>query len=349
MCKRLHNRERSIAVTTRDIARLAGVSVSTVSRSLNDNPRISVETRERIKRLASELDFEFDASARSLSTRRSGTVALVCPDFLDRFANTLYLNLLIYDIRENLAALGLDCIVIEAAAPNGQSNVRRLVLQRKVDGIILLLASTLAEDWDIIKKHGIPVIQVHYMPTYFDAERLDYYFTDNIQGGFMATEALLDAGGERIACVTLAHANPEMKDRERGYREAHKARGLHPDERLVFAVSNSFDEAYECVTRNATLLRTAGGLFAFTDIMALGAMRALADAGIRVPEECKVVGYDDIEIGTYVKPTLTSVHQPREEVARLACERLAALLSGKGGGGVEQRLIPPVLVRRESC
>ena len=143
-----------ISVTAKDIAKLAGVSVSTVSRSLNDSPRISLATREKVKRLAAELDFEFDSSARSLSTRRSGTVVLVCPDFLDQFANSLYLNLLIHDIRKGLAARGLDCIVCEAKGPGGQSNIRRLVLQRKVDGVVLILAATQAEDWGLLKKRG---------------------------------------------------------------------------------------------------------------------------------------------------------------------------------------------------
>jgi len=336
-------------VTIRDIARLAGVSVSTVSRSLNDNPRISEATRERIKKIADELDFEFNASARSLSTRRSGTVAFIVPPFFDQFANTLYLNLLIYDIRENLGARGIDCIVTEAATPEGQSNVRRLVLQRKVDGIILLLESNRPEDWSLIKKRGIPVVHVHYMPTYFDSERLDYFFTDNVEGGKKATSALLDAGCEHLACLMDRCRNPEMQDREKGFLEAHRERGLSNDSRLQFSVVNSFAGAYEAVRENIGLLRKADGFFVVTDIMALAVLRALADEGIRVPQDFKVVGYDDIEICTYMRPTLSSVHQPHEEISRLACDRLVSLLNGAGKDQVEQRLIAPTFVRRESC
>ena len=342
-------RRKKIAVTIRDIARLAGVSVSTVSRSLNGNPRISEATRERIKKIADELDFEFDASARSLSTRRSGTVAIIVPAFLDQFANTLYLNLLIYDIRENLAARGLDCIVTEAETPDGQSTVRRLVLQRKVDGIILLLESNRPEDWSLIKKRGIPVIHVHYMPTYFDTERLDYFFTDNVRGGRVATEALLDSGCRNLACLMDVCRNPEMQDREKGFVEALGERGLSADSRLCLSVENSFAGAYEAVRRNIGLLRRADGIFVTTDIMALATLRALADSGIHVPQDYKIVGYDDIEICTYVRPTLSSVHQPHEEISRLACERLVRLLNGEGMDQVEQRLIAPTFVRRDSC
>jgi LacI family transcriptional regulator len=337
-----------MVVTTRDIARIAGVSVSTVSRSLNDNPRISPETRERIKSIAAELDFEFDASARSLSTRRSGTVALVCPEFLDRFEDGLYVNLLVYDLRRALADQGLDCIVTDAVSPSGQGSLRRLVLQRKVDGILLLLSSTLPEDWTLIRKRGIPVVQVHYAPSYFDTSRLDYFFTDSREGGRLATEAMLEAGSGRIACVNVTGPNTEMIDRERGWRKAQEDRGIVPDSRLRLEAVNGFEAAYDCVRGHIETLRTADGLFAVTDIMALGALRALADEGIEVPRDMKVVGYDDIEIANWSRPRLTSIHQPRAEIARLATQRLFALLEGRGGE-VEQRMIPPSLVRRESC
>jgi LacI family transcriptional regulator len=333
----------------RDIARIAGVSVSTVSRSLAGNTRISLETRERIRKIADELDFEPDASARSLSTRRSGTVAFVVPAFLDRFANTLYLNPLIHDIRCHLAAMGLDCILTEAMAPDGKSNIRRLVLQRKVDGIILLLESTRPEDWTLIKKRGLPVIHVHYMPSYLETEDLDYFYTDNVSGGRMATEALLDSGCERIACVLDACCNPEMSDRQRGYEEALAARGMQADRRLLFSIENSFDTAYDCARNNIRLFREADGAFVSTDVMAVGLIRALQDEGLKVPGDFRVVGYDDVEIGTYIMPTLTTVHQPREEIARLACARLKVLLEKGEGGVAEQRLLPPRLVRRESC
>jgi LacI family transcriptional regulator len=337
-----------MAVTARDIARIVGVSVSTVSRSLNGNPRISAETREKVKRVAAELDFEFDASARSLSTRRSGTVALVCPDTVERFDNGLYVNLLIHDLRRNLASRGLDCLVTESVSPSGSSTIRRLVLQRKVDGILLLLAGTMPEDWTLIRKRGIPVIQVHYAPSYFDSSRLDYIFTDNIAGGRLAAEALMDSGSRRIAYLAAPNPSLEMADRERGLRTALAERGLAPDEGLRLEVENSYEDAYRTVRANIETLKRADGLFTLTDVMALAAIRALTEEGISVPRDLRVVGYDDIEIAEWARPGLTTIHQPREEVARLATERLSVLLGGTAGE-VEQRMIAPYLVRRESC
>jgi LacI family transcriptional regulator len=238
--------------------------------------------------------------------------------------------------------------VTEAVSPSGQSPLRRLILQRKVDGVLLLLSGTEPEDWTLIRKRGIPVVQVHYAPSYFDASRLDYFFTDCRRGGQLATEALLEAGSRRVACMTTRSPNAEMADRERGWREAQEARGLAADGRLRFEAENSFEAAYDCVRRNIGALRQADGLFAFTDIMAFGALRALADEGIEVPRDLRVVGFDDIEIAKWARPRLTTIHQPRDEIARLATDRLFALLEGKGGG-LEQRMIAPTLVRRESC
>jgi LacI family transcriptional regulator len=337
-----------MAVTARDIARIVGVSVSTVSRSLNGNPRISAETREKVKRVAAELDFEFDASGRSLSTRRSGTVALVCPDSVERFDNGLYVNLLIHDLRRNLASRGLDCLVTESASTLGASTIRRLVLQRKVDGVLLLLAGTMPEDWTLIRKRGIPVVQVHYAPSYFDSGRLDYFFTDNIAGGRLAAEALMDSGSRRIAYLAAPNPSLEMADRERGLRAALAERGIAPDERLRLEVENSYEDAYKTVRANIEALKRADGLFTLTDVMALAAIRALSEEGVSVPRDLRVVGYDDIEIAEWVRPGLTTIHQPREEVARLATERLSSLLDGTAGE-VEQRMIAPYLVRRESC
>jgi LacI family transcriptional regulator len=336
-------------MTTKDIARIAGVSVSTVSRSLNDNPRISVTTRARIKKIAADLDFEMDASARSLSTKKSGSVALVVPASLGQFSSTLYVNLLVYEIRMRLAARGLDCIVTEARGPSGESNLRRLVLQRKVDGVLLLLESTRPEDWSVIKKRGVPVVQVHFRPDYIDPERIDYYFTDNLAGGRLAAGALIDAGCSKLACVMDGGRTPEMEARERGFFEELRARGLKSDPRLSFETDNGFEAVYVCVRKNAARFRRADGAFATTDIMAMALLRALEDEGIRVPSDFKVVGYDDLELCSYLKPKLSSVHQPREEIAALACGRLAALLGGGMAGPTEGRLIAPRYVCRESC
>ena len=318
-----------MAVTSRDIARIVGVSVSTVSRSLNDNPRISVGTREKIKRVAAELDFEFDASARSLSTRRSGTVALVCPDSIERFDNGLYVNLLIHDLRRSLAARGLDCLVTEAAPPSGPSTIRRLVLQRKVDGILLLLAGTMPEDWTLIRKRGIPVVQVHYAPSYFDADRLDYFFTDNLTGGRLAARALFESGSRRIAYLAAPSPNLEMADRERGLRAGLAEFGLVPDERLRLEVENSYEKTYEFVRANIATLKRADGLFAITDLMALASMRALAEEGVEVPRDLRLVGYDDIDMASHSFPPLTTIRQPLTEAGAAMVDSLVHLLDGQ--------------------
>jgi LacI family transcriptional regulator len=139
-----------------------------------------------------------------------------------------------------------------------------------------------------------------------------------------------------------------MVDRERGWREVLEARGVEPAGLLRLEAEGSYKDAYDHVRRNIEAIRRMDGIFALTDVMALGALQGLADEGLAVPGDFRVVGYDDIEIAEWARPRLTTIHQPRESVARLATERLFSLLGGKGSA-VEQRMIAPTLVRRESC
>ena len=132
-------------------------------------------------------------------------------------------------------------------------------------------------------------------------------------------------------------------------KEALEERGLLPDEFLEARGRRLRRRLLLPYRRNIEALERADGLFAYTDVMAFGAIRALTDEGVEVPRDLRVVGYDDIEIANWVRPGLTTVHQPREEVARLATDRLFDLLEGRGGGVERRTLIAPFLVRRESC
>jgi LacI family transcriptional regulator len=258
--------------------------------------------------------------------------------------------MLIQEIRQNLEGAGFDCIMSESKTErDGKSTARRLVLQKKVDGFILVLAGMQPEDWVIIHKHDIPIIQVHYRPMYFDSDRLDYFYTDNFAGGKAAADRLIEKAGPRIICLADSSGSPEMKERTNGYRASLKEHGILPDDSLYMETPTSFDSSYRLIRDRIETVRKADGLFAHTDIMAVAVLKALRDEGVSVPKDFKVIGYDDLEIGTWVSPTLTTMHQPRDVQAKLACDRLVYLIQGGKREPLEQRLIPPSLVVRESC
>lgn len=337
--------------TLKKIAQALGVSESTVSRGLSDNPRISKELRARIKKAAEEMDFEYNSSARSLSTSRSKTVGIVYPDYENEYHNFQYLDLLVNDVRHNLEKLEYDCLIFQATRPNdGSSNIRRLVLQKKVDGFVFVVSNMQASDWDIIGKYRVPMVQIHSKPLYAPAALrttdYDFFFTDNRWGGRLATEHLLARGCSRLLCLADRHAGPEMIERTHGYLDALAGKA----ESRVLESASDFDSALEFLRGRWEEVARADGIFAHTDIMAMAAIQACREQGIAVPARMRVVGFDDIPMGKIMSPKLTTVHQPREAQAEQACRRLAQMIEGPDQPSQrEQRLIKPTLIVRESA
>ncbi|MFP4266375.1 MAG: LacI family DNA-binding transcriptional regulator [Spirochaetaceae bacterium] len=337
-------------VTIKDIARIAGVSHSTVSRSLNNSPLISDKTRERIKQIAGEMNFAFNASAQSLSTNRTGTVGIIYPELFDTFGNSLYLGLLVQGLRHGLEKASLDSI---GSFPinhyTRESNIRKLISRKKVDGLLIIHPEIPTEEWDYIRDSGIPFVVLHFKPRSYDYSWMDYLFTDHVKGGYMATESLIRGGCRRI--LTLREDSREIQyvERTKGYRDALADYSLPFEEELVVGGDCSFEFGYESVMERKNEIAGIDGIFAQADLVALGAIEALKELNINVPRDVKVTGYDDTELGKYFRPKLTTVHQPREEHARLACERLINLLDGVEVKPPMQETLTPLMIYRETC
>lgn len=337
-------------VTIKDIARIAGVSHSTVSRSLNDSDLISGDTKARIREIAADMGFEFNASARSLSTHRTGTIGIIYPELFDEFRNSLYADLLISGIRRILERDQLDSLgVFPRNSITGVSNVQRLIKQRKVDGLLLIHSQISVEDWDFIRHADIPHVLLHYRPWAFMPDECDYVFTDNIRGGYLATETLIKAGCRRILCFRVDSRNAEMDDRTEGFRKCMEAYGLPWSDEDILAGDCYFHIGHDGIVGLGEKIREYDGIFAEADLLALGILEALRELGISVPGDMKVVGYDDIELGNYYRPRLTTVHQPRETQTELACRRLVSRLKGAPRFPLMQEVVAPTMVFRESC
>lgn len=337
--------------TLKEIAETLGVSESTISRGLSDNPRISKELRERIKKTALEMDFEYNSNARSLSTSRCKTIGVIYPDYENEYHNSQYLDLLVNDVRHNLEKLGYDCLIFQATRPtDGASNMRRLILQKKVDGFVVVVSNMQASDWDIVAKYQVPMVQIHSKPLYAPAalktSDYDYFFTDNRCGGHLATEHLLARGCTSILCLADRHAGPEMIERTQGYLDAIEGK----QRPFVLDSVSDFDSVLEFLRGHWVDIDRVDGIFAHTDIMAIAAIQACREKGIDVPTKLRIVGFDDIPMGKIMSPKLTTVHQPREAEAELACRQLARLIEDTAlSTPREQRFIKPTLIVRESA
>ncbi len=352
-------------LTIRDIARIAAVSPSTVSRSLNDSSLVSEETKERIRKIAEKGNFSFNATARSLVTRRTGIIGLICPDSFDEYQYSLHLTLLINEIRRILETDDLDLIIKFRYDANGENSIHHLLNRKKVDGLVIINPDITEEEVAFIHEHGVPVVFVQAIPPGLDLTGENYIFADHVAGGAIATNHLVHLGHERIVCFTVDTHEGSFHERTEGYRRALRDHSLPVDERLIAGGDGTFEFGYGYVRDNADRFRgEITAIFSQTDIMALGAVEGLWDSGLRVPDEVAIVSYDDIGFGKDFRPRLTTIHQPRDRLATAACTRLKHMLGevkpsstsprgtvtpSTGRAELLQRRIQPYLVVRESC
>ncbi len=341
-----------MSITTKDLALLAGVSQSTVSRSLNDSPLISQSTKDRILKIAGEQGFEFNASARSLITNRSNTIGIIYPnDFMD-YSSNLYFSTFHGQLQKSLEKENMDLIV--AFANNrfsDASNIKKLIIGKKVDGL-LIACTTLSSDTKLfLKSSRIPYVFLHHYPDDPDFEGVDKVYTDHLRGGYLATEHLLKRGHRKIATITTEeYEGQEYKLRTEGYRTAHHFYDREIDESLIIREGGCyFQSGYDGVMNHREIFRKATALFAQNDMVALGAREAFMELSIRIPQDIALVGFDDIELSTYFKPRLTTVHQPLEQMTQLACRHLLDRINSGKSGITKDVKLQPTLVIRESC
>jgi LacI family transcriptional regulator len=337
-------------VTIKDLARIAGVSHSTVSRSLNDSPLISDETKNRIKKLALQYDFDLNASAQSLSTRKTGTIGIICPEVYDEKRYSFYIAQLLDTIRYKLDGFLYDSIItFPKNSQTGESNIKRLIRRKKVDGLLLIIPKIDEEDLEIIQKSRLPHIYVHFKHSHEREESSEYIYADHFHGGYIAAEFLLDRGSRRFCLFSGDQADSEYYERTAGFKAALKDRGVNPDEVTLFVGESSFEFGFQGVHEHFEELRKADGVFAHSDIIAFGIIEALREKKIEVPGDTNLIGYDDIILGQYLQPRLTTVHQPKEIQAEMSIKRLFSLIREEGEEKKLQRVIEPIVVEGGTC
>jgi LacI family transcriptional regulator len=341
--------EARVSVTLKDIAKLAGVSSSTVSRSLNDSPLIPEETRRQVRKIARDLGFAFNASARSLSLGQTGTIALIFPDYFERFSINLFFSSLQSHIRTVLEKAQIDVLVaFPRNRANGESNLRKLIVGRKVDGMIIVNNEVEPDDVAALKQAGMPYVFLHKHPEDGQVPDADYFCTDHVEGGRLAARHLASRGRRNLLCVSAI--GEEFDARTAGFLGGLADAGWSGAAPEVLFGDCSFEFGSREVVARLTGPSDGArvdGVFCQTDLMALGVIQGLLRAGIRVPEDVSVVGYDDIELGAGFEPSLTTVRQPLREITERACERLIERLEG-AVIQPEHRLLQPSLVVRGS-
>jgi LacI family transcriptional regulator len=327
------------SATIRDVARAASVSVATVSRTLNGIDSVAEKTRDRVLRAAGELDYVPNSGARALSTRRTDTIGVLLPDLHGEFFSEL-----IRGIDLAARANGLHLLLSSSHGDPAEAAAALRAMRSRVDSIILMLPQG---GEDLLFAAGIGA-GTGAVPMVFLGQAAAKgghcsLAIDNYAGASAITEHLLASGRRRVAFVAGPADNADAGERLRGYRAAMRRAGL--DERVV---DGDFSEQ---AGRDAARHILAGqmrpdALFCANDMMAIGALDALKDAGVAVPGDIALAGFDDIPIARYVSPPLTTAAVPIAEIGRQALECCAATIAGRKTD--QQRTFTPQLVVRAS-
>ncbi len=330
-------------VTIQDVASRAGVSNQTVSRVINHRPDVADETRRRVWQVIQELGYRPSAIARGLISNRTYTLGLVTSDFADSF----FIQVIVGAEAEARKHGYFFMLCSTERNPADEPEYLRLLTERHVDGVLFARPSTEQESDHIVWliQQEVPLVTTAYHGTNRQWTVVD---VDNVDGGCQATRCLIEAGHDQIGMIGGPPGWKSVHDRREGYRQALASAGLPFNPAYLVYGDWSHRSGYEAMQR---LLRQAPHLtaaFVQNDRMAIGAMRALREAGRRIPDDFSVVGYDDVPEAAYSAPPLTTIRQPMQEVGQIATRLLIQAIDHPD---VEKKevLLKPELVRRESC
>ena len=336
-------------VTIRQLARLSGVSVGTVSRALNGYADVNPDTRERIIRLAAELDYTPAAAARSLVTQRSHVIGVFMetgeghPDLQHPFFHEV-----LGGLKQRVGAEGFDLLLFASERPGngyGRHSYLKRARHHNVDGVVVMGLDPEEPEVARLARSEMPTVAV-------DAELFGpgttYVISDNVAGGRLAVEHLYALGHRRIATITGLVATRPAADRLRGYRDALRDCGLAYRDELVAYGDFYTDSGRRAMERLIALEEPPTAVVAASDMMALGAIRAAAAAGLSVPGDVSVVGFDDMQLADHMNPSLTTLRQDKAGLGSAAGRVLARIIAGDDRAADHIVVLPVELIERGS-
>jgi DNA-binding LacI/PurR family transcriptional regulator len=330
-----------MTISIKDIAKAMNISYSTVSRALNNSPRVKQETRRQIQIMAAEMGYLPSAVARSLVMRRTNTIGIVVTKITD-----LFFAEVIQGIEETALNAGQNVILTNSdGKPDRELAAIQNLRERRVDGIILVAACADQESKRrLFTSTGFetPIVIINNV----HREHFGYSIeTDNLGGGRQATRHLLDLGHPRIAHITGPISEWDAVERQAGYEQALQEAGLSVDPALIVYGDNRPEGGWQAMQQLLTLPHPPTAVFCYNDATALGATRAIYAAGLRIPQDISLVGFDDIDLAPFFQPPLTTVAQAKREMGALAVQMVLDLLNHKT---VQDCVLPSRLVIRES-
>lgn len=330
--------------TIYDLAKKTGFSITTVSKALNNYKDVSKKTRAKILQAAEEMDYLPNAHAQSLSTKKSWAIGVMFSEANEVGMKHPFFNGIIESFRHATEEHGYDLIFVSRNLRNRDMSYLEHFKHRAVDGIVVICSDRMDEQVQELMQSDIPIVVVD-----MDSANCSVVYSDNTAGARLAVEYLYGLGHRAIAHIAGDSSIDAGAARIKGYELAMHALELpiQPGY-LVNAGFFSVEEGKQAMEKLLQLESPPTAVFVAGDQMAIGAIEAVHEYGLRVPEDISIIGYDDIEMIKYITPKLTTIRQDTDEIGEAAAELLLEQMTAKERR-TERRIIPVRLIERASC
>lgn len=326
----------------REVARQAGVSVATISRVLNHPESVSQSTMQLVLDTMEKMQYTPNAFARSLALNKSSTIALLIPNIL----NPLYTQIA-KGVEDVAHQKGYNIIFCNTEENKGKElDYLDMLIEKRVGGLILTESLLERKDIEKLKKFKIPVVMVGRNIEDIDCNMV---FTDYQLGGYQITQHLLEVGYKNIAHITGANHQKESIDKRIGYEKALKEAGILLQSNYIVEGTNEIQGGYLGAKKLLKTAKIPQAIFAGNDLMAIGAIDAIKSSGLHIPEDIAVVGFDDINMASFIEPKLTTISQPVYKMGLIAARLIFECIENVGDEINQKIFLQPKLMVRKSC
>jgi len=328
-------------VTIYEVAKKAGVAISTVSRVLNGSQNVSEETKVKVNAVIKELNFRPQVSARKLASKEPQMLAIAVPSF-----TTPYFNEVLKGVKDEIEKMDLDIILYNTGSKNPEEAVHNFFDRGTADALIILSIDITDKIHDVLQSTQTPVVLVNS-----SHEAYNYFMLNDYQGGYMSGEHLVKKGFENIGMISSVTRNQSSLDRERGFKDALKNYKMKIDTSLFITGDSekhggyTEEAGFEAINKFDKMGKFPDAIFCANDTQALGAIHAINKLGMSVPNDIALMGYDNIKFSKYMD--LTTVDQKMYTTGVQATARLAEIIRNPDAK-LQQTTINPVLIERGS-
>ncbi|MFO4685998.1 substrate-binding domain-containing protein [Vibrio cholerae] len=325
--------------TMKDIARLAGVSTSTVSHVINKSRFVSDEIAERVNNAAQQLNYAPSALARSLKMNRTQTIGMLVTTSTNPFFGEV-----VKGVERSCYHKGYNLILCNTEGDNQRMKASiNTLLQKRVDGLLLMCSTLEGERLDVFDRYpDIPVVVMDWGPILFASDKIQ---DNSLQGGYMAAKHLIESGHKEIGCITGPLIRHQAQMRYEGYKRALAEAGIAINPDWIVESDFECEGGYQAFEKLYERGKLPSALFVSNDMMAMGVIQAASQRDLRVPDDLSLIGYDDVHIAKFMTPALTTIHQPKYRLGKAAVDTLLYRLENPDTTAQVVQLEPTLVVR----